>query len=123
MEALDGLACTGLDKITESLPTLAIPTPDLVEITKVRFLGLLPASLDHAPQEAIAEAVSLPSYWLTCATELVASFALVQAALGAADAALACLPRVGPVTGLRRSARAARRAGRRHMGAASRATR
>lgn len=59
--------------------------------------------------------MSLPSYWATCASEMVASFAVVQALLGAADSALGCLPGVGPVVGLRRSARAARRAGRKHM--------
>jgi hypothetical protein len=36
MDSLDSHACSGLERLTEQVPILAIPTPDLLEITKVR---------------------------------------------------------------------------------------
>jgi hypothetical protein len=39
VDSLDSLACSGLERLTEQIPSLAIPTPDLLEIMKVRLPG------------------------------------------------------------------------------------
>jgi len=100
VENLDSLACSGLDQLTERLPSLTVSTPELIEKTK----------------EAMSDYMSTPSFYITAASEFVASLAIVQLLLRSTDVVLGkvetTIPSV-PVLGLRRSARALRRAGRR----------
>jgi len=100
VENLDSLACSGLDQLTERLPSLTVSTPELIEKTK----------------EAVSDCMSTPNFYFTAASEFVASLAIVQLLLRSTDVVLGkvetTIPSV-PVLGLRRSARALRRAGRR----------
>jgi len=100
VENLDSLACSGLDQLTERLPSLTVSTPELIEKTK----------------EAMSDCMSTPNFYFTAASEFVASLAIVQLLLRSTDVVLGkvetTIPSV-PVLGLRRSARALRRAGRR----------
>jgi len=100
VENLDSLACSGLDQLTERLPSLTVSTPELIEKTK----------------EAVSDCLSTPNLYFTAASEFVASLAIVQLLLRSTDVVLGkvetTIPSV-PVLGLRRSARALRRAGRR----------
>lgn len=100
VDNLDSLACSGLDQLTERLPSLTVSTPELIEKTK----------------EAVSDCMSTPNFYFTAASEFVASLAIVQLLLRSTDVVLGkvetTIPSV-PVLGLRRSARALRRAGRR----------
>jgi len=100
VENLDSLACSGLDQLTERLPSLTVSTPELIEKTKA----------------AMSDCMSTPNFYFTAASEFVASLAIVQLLLRSTDVVLGkvetTIPSV-PVLGLRRSARALRRAGRR----------
>jgi len=100
VENLDSLACSGLDQLTERMPSLTVSTPELIEKTK----------------EAVSDYMSTPNFYFTVASEFVASLAIVQLLLRSTDVVLGkvetTIPSV-PVLGLRRSARALRRAGRR----------
>jgi len=104
VENLDSLACSGLDQLTERLPSLTVSTPELIEKTK----------------EAVSDCMSTPNFYFTAASEFVASLAIVQLLLRSTDVVLGkvetTIPSV-PVLGLRRSARALRRAGRRKTSA------
>jgi len=107
VENLDSLACSGLDQLTERLPSLTVSTPELLVRTK----------------DAMSDCMLTPNLYFTVATEFVASFAIVQILLRSTDAVLGkvetTMPSV-PVVGLRRSARALGRAGRRKTSAPSR---
>jgi len=100
VENLDSLACSGLDQLTERMPSLTVSTPELIEKTK----------------EAVSDYMSTPNFYFTAASEFVASLAIVQLLLRSTDVVLGkvetTIPSV-PVLGLRRSTRALRRAGRR----------
>merc|ERR1712055_866186 len=104
VENLDSLACSGLDQLTERLPSLTVSTPELIEKTK----------------EAVSDCLSMPNLYFTAASEFVASLAIVQLLLRSTDVVLGkvetTIPSV-PVLGLRRSARALRRAGKRKTSA------
>jgi len=100
VENLDILAYAGLDQLQQRLPRLTISAPKLMEKSK----------------DSMYEHLSAPNLYTTTMTEFVASFAIVQLLLRSTDAVLgkveATLPSL-PVLGLRRSARALRRAGNR----------
>jgi len=100
VENLDSLACSGLDQLTERLPSLTVSTPELIGKTK----------------DVVSDCMSTPNFYFTAATEFFASLAIVQLLLRSTDVVLGkvetTIPSV-PVLGLRRSARALRRAGRR----------
>jgi len=101
VENLDILAYAGLDQLKQRLPRLRVSAPKL-ETEKSKD-----STFDH---------LSAPNLYITTMTEFVASFAIVQLLLRSTDAVLgkveATLPSL-PVLGLRRSARALRRAGKR----------
>jgi len=101
VENLDILAYAGLDQLKQRLPRLRVSAPKL-ETEKSKD-----STSDH---------LSAPNLYITTMTEFVASFAIVQLLLRSTDAVLgkveATLPSL-PVLGLRRSARALRRAGNR----------
>jgi len=101
VENLDILAYAGLDQLKQRLPRLRVSAPKL-ETEKSKD-----STFDH---------LSAPNLYITTMTEFVASFAIVQLLLRSTDAVLgkveATLPSL-PVLGLRRSARALRRAGNR----------
>jgi len=100
VENLDSLACSSLHQLTERMPSLTVSTPELIEKTK----------------EAVSDYMSTPNFYFNAASDFVASFAIVQLLLRSTDVVLGkvetTIPSV-PVLGLRRSARALRRAGRR----------
>jgi len=104
VENLDSIACSGLEQLTERLPSLTVSTPELMVRTK----------------DAVSDCMLTPNLYFTVATELVASLAIVQLLLRSTDVVLGkvetTMPSV-PVLGLRRSARALRRAGRRKTSA------
>jgi len=104
VENLDSMACSGLDQLTERLPSLAVSTPELMARTK----------------DAVSDCMLTPNFYFTAVTEFVASLAIVQLLLRSTDVVLGkvetTIPSV-PVLGLRRSARALRRAGRRKTSA------
>jgi len=104
VENLDSIACSGLEQLTERLPSLTVSTPELMVKTK----------------DAMSDCMLTPNLYFTVATEFVASLAIVQLLLRSTDAVLGkvetTMPSV-PVLGLRRSARALRRAGRRKTSA------
>jgi len=104
VENLDSLACSGLDQLTERLPSLTVSTPELIVRTK----------------DAMSDCMLTPNLYFTVATEFVASLAIVQLLLRSTDVVLGkvetTMPSV-PVLGLRRSARALRRAGKRKTSA------
>jgi len=101
VENLDILAYAGLDQLKQRLPRLTVSAPKL-EMEKSR--------------DSMSDHLSVPNLYTTTMTEFVASFAIVQLLLRSTDAVLgkveATLPSL-PVLGLRRSARALRRAGKR----------
>jgi len=101
VENLDILAYAGLDQLKQRLPRLTVSAPKL-EMEKSR--------------DSMSDHLSAPNLYITTMTEFVASFAIVQLLLRSTDAVLgkveATLPSL-PVLGLRRSARALRRAGNR----------
>jgi len=101
VENLDILAYAGLDQLKQRLPRLTVSAPKL-EMEKSR--------------DSMSDHLSAPNLYTTTMTEFVASFAIVQLLLRSTDAVLgkveATLPSL-PVLGLRRSARALRRAGNR----------
>jgi len=104
VENLDSIACSGLEQLTERLPSLTVSTPELMVRTK----------------DAVSDCMLTPNLYFTVATEFVASLAIVQLLLRSTDVVLGkvetTMPSV-PVLGLRRSARALRRAGRRKTSA------
>lgn len=104
VENLDSMACSGLDQLTERLPSLAVSTPELMARTK----------------DAVSDCMLMPNLYFTVATEFIASLAIVQLLLRSTDVVLGkvetTVPSV-PVLGLRRSARALRRSGRRKTSA------
>lgn len=104
VENLDSIACSGLEQLTERLPSLTVSTPELMVRTK----------------DAMSDCMLTPNLYFTVATEFVASLAIVQLLLRSTDVVLGkvetTMPSV-PVLGLRRSARALRRAGRRKTSA------
>jgi len=101
VENLDILAYAGLDQLKQRLPRLTVSAPKL-EMEKSR--------------DSMSDHLSAANLYTTTMTEFVASFAIVQLLLRSTDAVLgkveATLPSL-PVLGLRRSARALRRAGNR----------
>jgi len=101
VENLDILAYAGLDQLKQRLPRLTVSAPKF-EMEKSK--------------DSMSDHPSSPNLYITTMTELVASFAIVQLLLSSTDAVLgkveATLPSL-PVLGLRRSARALRRAGNR----------
>jgi len=98
VENLDILAYAGLDQLKQRLPRLTVSAPKL-----------------EKSEDSMSDHLSAPNLYTTM-TEFVASFAIVQLLLRSTDAVLgkveATLPSL-PVLGLRRSARALRRAGNR----------
>jgi len=100
VENLDILAYAGLDQLKLRLPRLTVSAPKLIEKSR----------------DSMSDHLSAPNLYTTTMTEFVASFAIVQLLLRSTDAVLgkveATLPSL-PVLGLRRSARALRRAGNR----------
>jgi len=98
VENLDILAYAGLDQLKQRLPRLTVSAPKL-----------------EKSEDSMSDHLSAPNLYTTM-TEFVASFAIVQLLLRSTDAVLgkveATLPSL-PVLGLRRSARALRRAGKR----------
>jgi len=107
VENLDSIACSGLEQLTERLPSLTVSTPELMVRKK----------------DAMSDCMLTPNLYFTVATEFVTSLAIVQLLLRSTDVVLGkvetAMPSV-PVLGLRRSARALRRAGRRKTSAPSR---
>jgi len=99
VENLDILAYAGLDQLKQRLPRLTVSAPKL-----------------EKSRDSMSDHLSAPNLYTTTMTEFVASFAIVQLLLRSTDAVLgkveATLPSL-PVLGLRRSARALRRAGKR----------
>jgi len=100
VENLDSMACSGLGQLTERLPSLTVSTPELMARTK----------------DGMSDCVTTTNFYFAAATEFVASLAIVQLLLRSTDLVLGkvetTIPSV-PVLGLRRSARALRRSGRR----------
>jgi len=99
VENLDILAYAGLDQLKQRLPRLTVSAPKL-----------------EKSRDSMSDHLSAPNLYTTTMTEFVASFAIVQLLLRSTEAVLgkveATLPSL-PVLGLRRSARALRRAGNR----------
>merc|ERR1719447_2117064 len=99
VENLDILAYAGLDQLKQRLPRPTVSAPKL-----------------EKSRDSMSDHLSAPNLYTTTMTEFVASFAIVQLLLRSTDAVLgkveATLPSL-PVLGLRRSARALRRAGKR----------
>jgi len=104
VENLDSMACSGLCQLTERLPSLTVSTPELMARTK----------------DGMSDCVTTTNFYFAAATEFVASLAIVQLLLRSTDLVLGkvetTIPSV-PVLGLRRSARALRRSGRRKTSA------
>jgi len=104
VENLDSMACSGLGQLTERLPSLTVSTPELMARTK----------------DGMSDCVTTTNFYFAAATEFVASLAIVQLLLRSTDLVLGkvetTIPSV-PVLGLRRSARALRRSGRRKTSA------
>jgi len=104
VENLDSMACSGLGQLTERLPSLTVSTPELMARTK----------------DGMSDCVTTTNFYFAAATEFVASLAIVQLLLRSTDFVLGkvetTIPSV-PVLGLRRSARALRRSGRRKTSA------
>jgi len=100
VENLDSMACSGLGQLTERLPSLTVSTPELMARTK----------------DGMSDCVTTTNFYFAAATEFVASLAIVQLLLRSTDLVLGkvetTIPSV-PVLGLRRSARALSRSGRR----------
>jgi len=104
VENLDSMACSGLGQLTERLPSLTVSTPELMARTK----------------DGMSDCVTTTNFYFAAATEFVASLAIVQLLLRSTDLVLGKVETTIPsvsLLGLRRSARALRRSGRRKTSA------
>jgi len=104
VENLDSMACSGLDQLTERMPSLTVSTPELMARTK----------------DGMSDCMITTNLYLAAATEFIASLAIVQLLLRSTDFVLGKVETTipsAPVLGLRRSARALRRSGRRKTSA------